>query len=62
MLENNPESKRNGDIIQCYRYLVNYYAIMEDMAAVGEYSKKILDINPNDEQAKKTLDMLKIKY
>jgi tetratricopeptide (TPR) repeat protein len=62
MMENNQEGKRNNDIIQCYRYLVSYYVVLEDMTAVGEYSKKILDVNPNDEQAKKTLDMLKIKY
>ncbi|MDR1632439.1 MAG: tetratricopeptide repeat protein [Dysgonamonadaceae bacterium] len=62
MLENNPDGKRNEDIIQCYRYLASYYFVLEDLVAVGEYYKKILEIDPNDEPAKKILDMLKIKY
>lgn len=62
MLENNSEGKRNNDIIQCYRYLASYYYTLDDLNMVGEYYKKILEIDPNNEQAKKTLDMLKVKY
>ena len=62
MLANNPDGKRNADIISCYQYLASYYMNMNDQNAVGDYYKKILELNPNDEQAKKVLDMLKIKY
>jgi tetratricopeptide (TPR) repeat protein len=59
MLENNLDRRRNEDIIQCYRYLASYYYTLNDLNMVGEYYKKILEIDPNNEQAKKTLDMLK---
>ncbi|MDR0732937.1 MAG: tetratricopeptide repeat protein [Dysgonamonadaceae bacterium] len=62
MLENNANGIRNNDIISCYRYLASYYFTLEDLASVGEYYKKILEIDPDNEQAKKTLGMLKIKY
>jgi tetratricopeptide (TPR) repeat protein len=62
MLENNPNGTRNNDIISCYRYLASYYYVLEDLTSVGEYYKKILEVDPDNEQAKKTLDMLKIKY
>ena len=62
MLANNPEGKRNADIIQCYRYLASYYYSTNDLTSVGDYYKKILELDPNDDQAKKALDLLKIKY
>jgi tetratricopeptide (TPR) repeat protein len=62
MMENNLNSARNKDIIECYRYLTSYYYVLNDLNMVGEYSKKILALDPDNEQAKKTLDMLKIKY
>ncbi|MDR2690910.1 MAG: tetratricopeptide repeat protein [Dysgonamonadaceae bacterium] len=62
MLENNTNSARNNDIISCYRYLASYYFTLEDLTLVGECYKKVLEIAPDNEQAKKTLDMLKMKY
>jgi tetratricopeptide (TPR) repeat protein len=62
MLGNNANGVRNKDIIDCYRYLASYYYTLEDLNMVGEYYKKILEIDPENEQAKKTLDILKIKY
>ena len=63
MLKNNADGARNADIIAAYRYLVNYYlAVENNTEAVIDFSKKILDIDPNDEAARKTLTMLKVKY
>lgn len=62
MMENNTNGVRNNDIISCYRYLASYYYTLEDLTLVGDYYKKILEVDPNDEHAKKILDMLKIKY
>lgn len=62
MLENNANGARNKDIIDCYRYLASYYYTQDDLNLVGDYYKRILAIDPNNDQAKKTLDMLKIKY
>ena len=62
MLANNADGKRNADIIQCYKYLASYYYTQNDLTSVGDFYKKILAIDPNDEQAQKALDMLKIKY
>jgi tetratricopeptide (TPR) repeat protein len=59
MLENNANGIRNNDIIDCYRYLASYYYTQNDLSQVGEYNRKILAVNPNDERAKKILDMLK---
>ena len=62
MLNNNADGARNRDIITVYRYLVSYYASVNDTANIIEYSKKILNIDPNDESAQKTLQLLKAKY
>jgi tetratricopeptide (TPR) repeat protein len=63
MVNHNETGARNKDIVNtCYRYLVSYYTIKEDKDAIIDYSKKILEINPNDEQSKKVLDLLKVKY
>jgi tetratricopeptide (TPR) repeat protein len=62
MLAHNENGVRNKEIIDCYRYLVNYYAILEDKNGIIDYSKKILEIDPNDEISKKTLETLKVKY
>jgi tetratricopeptide (TPR) repeat protein len=62
MLANNSDGKRDKDIIDCYRYLASYYYSIDDLSTVGDYYKKILAIDPNNEQAKKALDILKIKY
>ena len=63
MLKNNADGARNKDIIAAYRYLANYYlAVDNNTDAVIDYNKKILDIDPNDDAARKTLTMLKVKY
>jgi tetratricopeptide (TPR) repeat protein len=62
LMNNNAGGARNKEIISAYRYLVSYYASTNDNANVIEYSKRILQVDPNDENAKKTLDILKVKY
>ena len=63
LLNTNSDGSKNRLIIEAYRYLANYYLSVENnTAAVGEYNKKILDVDPNDEAARKTLQLLKIKY
>jgi tetratricopeptide (TPR) repeat protein len=64
MLAKNENGARNREIIEVYRYLASYYYSIEDKdtTAVIEYNKKILEINPDDELAKKTLSLLKVKY
>lgn len=62
MLEKNENGARNRDIISVYDYLSNYYFIGGDNSLVGEYNKKILEIDPENGKAKQTLDALKIKY
>jgi len=62
MSNNNPNGARNKDIITAYRYLISYYYSIDDMPNVIDCSKKILDIDPNDEAARKILTTLKVKY
>ena len=63
MLKNNADGSRNKDIIAAYRYLGNYaLAVDNNTDAVIDYNKKILDIDPNDDAARKTLTALKVKY
>ena len=62
MLANNPDGKRNADIIDCYRYLASYYYSQNDLNTVADFYKKILAIDPTNEIAKSALDMMKIKY
>jgi tetratricopeptide (TPR) repeat protein len=59
MLENNANAARNKDIIDCYRYLASYHFTLNDLKLVGEYYEKILELDPDNEQAKKTLEILK---
>ena len=62
MLSNNTDGTRNNDIVTAYRYLVSYYYNLNDLPNVIEYSKRILQIAPNDENSKSVLDQLKVKY
>jgi len=62
MQNNNSDGARNGDIISAYKYLVSYYASVSDTPNVIDYCKKILQIDPNDEMARKALTSLKVKY
>jgi len=62
LLETNGDGSKNSLIISAYNYLANYYVSIGDNTSVGEYMLKIIAIDPNNEQARKTLDILKIKY
>ena len=62
MIENNPDGARNKNIIDSYKYIVSYYGAIEDYPNVIEFCKKILQIDPNDEMARKTLTLLKVKF
>ena len=62
MMENNTEGARNRDIVTVYDYFVSYYAAITDIPNVTEYSKMILQLDPNNAKAKATLDLLKVKY
>jgi tetratricopeptide (TPR) repeat protein len=62
MLKTNEEGKRNNEIIEAYRYLASYYYLLDDKVSAGEYFKRILTIDPDNIDVKKTLDALKIKY
>ena len=59
---NNANGENNKSLISAYRYLVSYYYSINDTNSVIDYSKRILSVDPNDENAKKTLDALKVKY
>jgi len=59
LLETNGDGSKNKIIISAYQYLANYYVSVGDNSTVGEYMKKIIDIDPNNESARKTLDILK---
>jgi len=63
LLNTNGDGSKNKMIIEAYRYLSNYsFAVENNTAAVIDYNKKILGIDPNDEQARKTLQLLKVKF
>ena len=63
LLNTNSDGSKNRFLIDVYRYLANYYLAVENNTnLVGDYNKKILEIDPNDDAAKKTLQLLKIKY
>ncbi|MDR0865560.1 MAG: tetratricopeptide repeat protein [Candidatus Symbiothrix sp.] len=62
MVNNNADGKRNNDILDAYRYLGSYYLLLDDKANAGDYYKKILEIDPENTDAKTVLTTLKIKY
>jgi len=62
MLANNEEGRRDKDIIEAYRYLASYYILLDDKATAGDYFKKILEIDSENQTAKDALDTLKIRY
>ncbi|MDR3219216.1 MAG: tetratricopeptide repeat protein [Dysgonamonadaceae bacterium] len=62
MQSNNENGARNKDLISSYLYLLSYYSNIDNSDALVEYSKKILQLDPNDAKAKQTLDILKVKY
>jgi tetratricopeptide (TPR) repeat protein len=62
MLKANEDGKRNNDIIEAYQYLGSYYLLLDDKTNAGDYYKKILEIDPDNADAKTVLTTLKIKY
>ena len=62
MLANNDDGSKNADIVAAYDYLVSYYGVLNDIPSIIEYSKKIIDIDPNNARARETLTLLKVKY
>jgi tetratricopeptide (TPR) repeat protein len=62
MLNNNPDGRRNNNIIDAYDYLASYYLLLDDKENAGEYYKKILEIDPSNPKATTVLNQLKIKH
>jgi hypothetical protein len=58
MLVKNDNGIRNPEIIEVYDYLGKYYYTQGEKALMGEYNKKILTIDPANDAAKRTLEML----
>jgi lipoprotein NlpI len=52
-------AKYRDGLIECYEYLGNFYALKNEFSITEEYLKKILELNPVDEKAKKGLKMIK---
>jgi tetratricopeptide (TPR) repeat protein len=61
MLAKNEDGARNKDIIEAYLYLGSYSYVSNDKVKAIEYYTKILEINPDHEGAKVTLEALKKK-
>ncbi|MDR0427078.1 MAG: tetratricopeptide repeat protein, partial [Dysgonamonadaceae bacterium] len=61
-LSENEDGKANKDILDAYRYLASYYLLLDDKVNSGEYFKKILEIDPDNADAKTALDTMQIKY
>jgi len=59
---NNANGENNKDIISAYKYLVSYYQTLDDTNSMIDFCKKILNIDPNDDMARKVLTSLKVKY
>jgi len=53
--------KKSGkDLIESYKYLGDYYfSVANDKATSKTYWQKVLEIDPNDKQAKEVLSGLK---
>lgn len=52
-------AKNNNDLSEAYRYLAFYYYKRKDMNKSKEYFKKVLEVDPKNEQAKKALEQMK---
>ena len=61
MLASNENGERNRDILEGYRYLASYYLLLDDKENAGVYFKKILEIDPDNAEAKNALEVLGIK-
>lgn len=62
MEANNENGARTRNLIESYDYLSNYYITNDNNPKVIEYSKKILELDPNNAKAKHILDLLNVKY
>jgi tetratricopeptide (TPR) repeat protein len=47
------------EIVEIFKYEVEYFAAKEDMAKVKEYLNRILEVDPNNKEAKDNLSKLK---
>jgi len=52
----------NRYILEAYNYLFISAYTVEDKAGIIENSKKILEYDPQNENAKQALDFYKVKY
>ena len=60
LLEGNGDGKRNGEIVAIYNYLGIYYVQVEDNKITAqEYFEKVLEIDPENAQAKRFLESIK---
>jgi len=62
LTNSNSDGSKNKMIVDAYRYLANYYLSINDVPNVIEYNKRILQVNPNDDAAMKTLKLLKVNF
>ncbi|MDR1763798.1 MAG: tetratricopeptide repeat protein [Dysgonamonadaceae bacterium] len=62
LLANNEEGKLNRYIIDAYNYFSVCAISDDDKPTVIDYNKKILDVDPNNKDARDILDALKVKY
>jgi len=62
LLNNNEDGARNKEIIEVYHYFNNCFIEVKDTASVIEYSKKILQLDPNNERARNNLKQLNVKF
>lgn len=61
MVPRNAEGARNRDLIMAYDYLSGYYFSQGDNNQVIEYNKKIVELDPENQKARSTLEALKVK-
>lgn len=59
MSARNENGNMSKMLITAYDYLSNYYFIVQDNAKVIECNQKILELDPANQKAKETLDILK---
>jgi len=62
LLKGNEEGRMNRYILEAYNYLFISAYTVEDKAGIIENSKKILEYDPQNENAKQALDFYKVKH
>ncbi|MCC8146286.1 MAG: tetratricopeptide repeat protein [Bacteroidales bacterium] len=58
MLAGNEDGKRNKEILDVYRYFASYYYVQKDYPKALEYFRKILEMQPNNEDVKQTIEAI----